>query len=135
MDEIILHKADSLARYLKRIREKFEGHESELSKNFDMQDIIILNLQRACQTAIDMGIHIIRQKRLGIPKESREVFSLLATAQIIPQDLSTHLQKMVGFRNIAVHEYNDLDYVIISSIIQKHLHEFDEFARLLLTLT
>ena len=34
---------------------------------------------------------------------------------------------MVGFRNIAVHNYQDLEIEVLQAIIQKHLGDFVQF--------
>lgn len=45
-----------------------------------------------------------------------EVFSLLSREKIITEKLADHLQSAVGFRNIAVHEYEEIDWRIVHSI-------------------
>ena len=132
MDEIILHKVESIERCLIRIDETFLAHPDELETNHDVQDIISLNLQRACQTAIDIAIYLSRKKKLGLPKESKEAFNLLAHANIISHELSENLQKMVGFRNILVHEYSDVDYAIVKNILENKLDNFRDFARIMI---
>ncbi|WP_275899593.1 HepT-like ribonuclease domain-containing protein [Bacillus piscicola] len=42
---------------------------------------------------------------LGVPKASRDAFRFLQEAEIIKENLATSLINMVGFRNIAVHDY------------------------------
>jgi uncharacterized protein YutE (UPF0331/DUF86 family) len=69
---------------------------------------------------------------LGLPQSSSDVFVLLEQAKIIPEELSHHLQAMVGFRNIAVHEYTHLDLEIVISIVQHRLNDFLEFNKRLL---
>lgn len=131
MDDIILNNAASLERYLQRIEEEYQGSETEFEKNYTKQDAIILNLLRACETAIDMGAHIIRIKSLGLPQSSREIFVLLENANIIPEKMSQKLQAMVGFRNIAIHNYMKLDIAIIRSILKNDLNSLLEFSKLL----
>jgi hypothetical protein len=46
------------------------------------QDAIILNIQRACEAAIDLAMHVVRRERLGIPQETRQAFELLRDAQV-----------------------------------------------------
>lgn len=65
----------------------------------------MLNIQRACEAALDMGQHLIRREKLGLPQSSRDVFALLARAGWIEAKLAGSLQKMVGFRNLALHEF------------------------------
>jgi uncharacterized protein YutE (UPF0331/DUF86 family) len=132
IDDVLLNKAATIERCLRRIREEYVGHEHDFSTNYTRQDSIILNLQRACETAIDMATHIVRIKHLGLPQSSSDVFVLLEQAKIIPEELSHHLQAMVGFRNIAVHEYTHLDLEIVISIVQHRLNDFLEFNKRLL---
>lgn len=58
----------------------------------------------------------------------RESFALLERGGFIPVDLSQRLQNMVGFRNIAVHQYKKLDLAIVESVIRKGLEDLLIFA-------
>lgn len=91
--------------------------------------------QRACEPCIDMANHLIKTKKLGLPKDSRESFALLQRAGLIDEPMTANLQAMVGFRNILAHEYADLDLEIIVDVIQNHLQELIDFADLALQAT
>jgi uncharacterized protein YutE (UPF0331/DUF86 family) len=132
--DILLNKSASIERCIKRIHEDYTGHEHDFTTNYTRQDAIILNLQRACETAIDMASHIVRIRHLGLPQSSGDVFVLLEQAKIISEALSHHLQAMVGFRNIAVHEYTNLDLEVVISIIKNRLNDFLEFNKQVLAL-
>jgi uncharacterized protein YutE (UPF0331/DUF86 family) len=95
-----------------------------------LQDAAVLNIIRACETALDLANMLIRKKRLGIPSESRESFGILVREQILEPNLGGKLQKMVGFRNLAVHRYQDLDLDIVQSVIQKNLDDLLAFAKI-----
>lgn len=41
---------------------------------------------------------------------------------------------MTGFRNIAIHDYKEIDEEILKEVIEKHLNELLEFARQMLNL-
>ncbi|MFD2271004.1 DUF86 domain-containing protein [Undibacterium arcticum] len=71
---------------------------------FTRQDAAVLNIQCACEAALDMGQHLIRRDKLGVPQSARDVFALLAQAGWIDGTLAEALKHMVGFRNIAVHD-------------------------------
>ncbi len=92
-----------------------------------MQDVFVLNLQRAAQACIDLAAHVIASEDLGIPADLRENFPLLEESGIISHDISTKMKKMVGFRNLAVHEYQSLDTEILKSMLEKNLGDFEEF--------
>lgn len=132
MDDVTLNKATTIERCLQRINEEYVGFEKEFKTNYTKQDAILLNIQRACEAAIDMATHIIRVRGLGIPQGSRDVFVLLEKAKIIPAELSHKLQMMVGFRNIAVHNYTELDLAIVQAVIEKELTVFLELNRVVL---
>ncbi len=131
VDDVLLNKADIIERCLKRVREMYEGHESEFEHDFQRQDAIVLNLQRACQAAISGGMHLVRSLHLGIPQQSRDAFVLLEKAGVLDRELSGQMQAMVGFRNIAIHQYQELDLAILREIIEHRLDDLHRFARLL----
>ncbi|WP_456470730.1 type VII toxin-antitoxin system HepT family RNase toxin [Caminibacter sp.] len=126
MDEIIINKSDSIKRCIRRIEEDFD---EEFENNFTKQDAVILNIQRAIQQAIDLGTYIIKQTKLEIPKSSREVFEILEKNKIISKELSKNLQKMVGFRNLALHEYDNLDLSIVEYIVRERIWDLIEFIK------
>ena len=127
-DDVILNKAASIERCLQRILEEYAGNNQNLVANQTKQDAIILNLQRACESAIDLAMYVVNQRRLGVSQESYDAFTLLQTAGILLPDLATRMQKMVGFRNIAVHEYIRLNLDVIHAIITKQLEDFRTFS-------
>lgn len=133
-DDVLLNKSEIIERCLRRIDEEYRGHEDKLDSDYRRQDSIILNLQRACEASIDAAMHLVHLRRLGIPQDSREAFALLREAGVLPVDLSNRLQAMVGFRNIAVHDYRKLNLEIVRSIIQKRLPDFSAFARIMVKL-
>lgn len=128
MDDVLLNKYSIIQRCLARIQEEYVGHEHELTTNYTRQDSIILNIQRASQAALDMANRFIRLKQLGAPQESRESFSLLSDHGYVAIELANSMMKMVGFRNIAVHEYQKLNPDILKAVIEKHVHEIEQFA-------
>ena len=127
-DDVILNKAASIERCLQRVLEEYAGDNQNLVANQTKQDAIILNLQRACETAIDLAKYVVNQRRLGAPQESRDAFALLQTAGILPTDLATRMQRMVGFRNIALYEYARLNLAVVQAIITKQLDDFRTFS-------
>jgi uncharacterized protein YutE (UPF0331/DUF86 family) len=134
-EDVLLAKAAIIERCLQRIDEEYRGHETELETNFTRQDAIVLNLQRACEAAIDGAMRIVRSGRLGVPQESREAFAMLEVAGIVTPALSVAMQRMVGFRNIAVHNYRKLSMEILRSILQDRLEDLRSFARLMIQLS
>lgn len=134
MDEVLLGKAAIIERCLKRVGEMYPGHEQDLASDFMRQDAILLNLQRACEAAIDAAMHLVRIRRLGIPTDSRQAFTLLTGASVINEELGRHLEGMVGFRNILVHNYRELDLNVVRSVLDHRLQDLSVFAQQLIAL-
>lgn len=131
-DDVLINKAASIERCVARAREEYAADPAGFASNFSRQDAAILNIQRACEAALDMGQHLIRRERLGVPQSARDVFALLAHAGWIETPLAESLKRMVGFRNIAVHDYQALQLPITVSIIQNHLDDFLRYSQVLL---
>ena len=74
-------------------------------------------------------LQLIRKKKLGLPKDSTESFLLLVEADILDKEFGKRLKGMVGFRNILVHEYTELDLTLMVDVIEHHLDEPIEFAQ------
>ncbi len=132
-DDVLLNKTASIERAVNRAIEEYQKDPASFATDFTRQDAAVLNIQRACEAALDIGQHLIRKHKLGVPQSSRDVFTLLATAGFIPADLAEQLKKMVGFRNIAVHEYQRLQLPITEHIIQHRLVDFQRYCQLLLS--
>lgn len=132
MDDVLIYKAQSIERCIKRVQEEYLGFEEEINTNFTKQDAIILNIESACQACIDMGSHFVKIHKLGIPQSSKDVFQILFSNKIIDNELNKKLQAMVGFRNIAVHDYSNLSLEILHAIIKNELDELLEFSKQIL---
>ncbi len=131
-DTIILSKTASIERCISRIREDYLGFEHLFYQDQMRQDAIILNLQRACELSIDLANHLVKKQGLGVPKDSQSSFVLLAEAEVLSNTVSKQLRKMVAFRNIAVHQYKELDLTIVSQIVEEQLDVFVHFVQLAL---
>lgn len=132
VDDVLINKAATIERCVRRAREEYAADPDSFASNFTRQDAAILNIQRACEAALDMGQHLIRRERLGVPQSARDVFSLLARGGWINSELAAALKRMVGFRNIAVHDYESLQLPITVRIIETHLDEFLDYSGALL---
>lgn len=130
-DDVLLNKAAAIERAVARVREEYGDDDANLLGNQTRQDAIVLNLQRACESSIDAAMHLVRVHRLGIPQETRDAFVLLEQSGRLDSALADRLKRMVGFRNIAIHDYQKLNLDIVRSVIREHLGDFLMFARLL----
>lgn len=99
-DDVLINKAAVIERCVRRVREEYAAAGDGFDTDFTRQDAAVLNIQRACEAALDMGQHLIRREKLGLPQSARDVFALLAQAGWIRPDQAASLQKMVGFATL-----------------------------------
>ena len=132
LDDISLNKAQIIERCIQRIGEEYGDDPANLN-NLTRQDSIILNIQRACEAAIALAMHWVAEKGWGIPNSSRDAFELLTEHGVIKLELAGKLKAMVGFRNIAVHDYQKMDLDILQKIITQHLTDLTEFTKVVLS--
>ena len=130
MDEtVVLLKMDSLKRCLDRLMSKLPVSRDELRSNLDLQDIITVNLERAVQVCVDIAAHVIADLDVRAPQTMAESFERLGEAGVVSRFIAERLQKAVGFRNIAVHEYQSIDWEVVHKIITDHLDDFRVYAK------
>lgn len=134
-DDVLINKAATIERCVNRAREEYDKDPATFATDYTRQDAAIFNIQRACEAALDMGQHLIRKYKLGVPQSSRDVFTLLAAAGFISTELADNLKKMVGFRNIAVHEYQRLQVPVVEMVILHRLQNFQLFCGTLIKKT
>ena len=127
--EVVEQKLESLRRCLRRIEIKCPTDASTLAADIDLQDIISLNLSRAVQISVDIGAHLIAGMEVPPPDTMGQTFDLLAQEGVLNSELASSLKKAVGFRNIAVHNYENINWNIVHSIVKYHLVDFSEFAK------
>lgn len=128
--DALAQKATRIERCVARAREELAAA-SDFRQDQTRQDAAILNVQRACELAIDMGNMVIAHESWGLPQGAREMFVQLGSRAAMADELVSALQRMVGFRNVAVHEYDALDLDIAERVIRHELDALLRFAGLL----
>ena len=131
--DLIASKIESLQRCLDRIVLKRPASLADFENDIDVQDIVVLNLERAIQLSVDMAMVILSEENAPVPATMAEAFEELARRNIISEDLSVRMKKATGFRNLVVHAYHTIDWAIVWSIINDRLDEFRQFSKAVYT--
>lgn len=132
--DVVLNKLEGLRRCLQRVQDKTPTSVALLVEDYDLQDIIVLNLERSVQMCVDIGLHIISDLEVPAPETMADTFLVLARADCLDDAVAERMIKAVGFRNTAVHAYQEIDWHIVYRIITDHLDDFRDFARQMLKL-
>lgn len=132
-DPVLIAKAATIERCIARARQELAASKA-FATDYTRQDAAVLNVQRACESAVDIAFRLARSRGLGAPATSREAFDLLATAGLIDAELASALKRMVGFRNLAVHRYFELDVAVLEQVIRRSLDDLLTFSAIALRL-
>lgn len=126
ISDVVLNKISVIERCVKRIHEEYDNNPDHLN-DYTKQDSIVLNILRACEASIDLSMHLVAVKKLGVPQTSRKAFDILFENNIISKETTERMKAMVGFRNIAVRDYQTLNMVVVRKIVEEHLVELKRY--------
>jgi uncharacterized protein YutE (UPF0331/DUF86 family) len=133
MNQVVLNKKVNIERCIAQAR-KYYAMKGELpfKEDYLRQDAVALNVQRACEICIDIANHLIKTRKLGLPQDSKDSFSLLQRAGLIDEAMTAALRAIVGFRNILVHQYQRLDLDIMVEVVEHRLDDLLAFSNIAL---
>lgn len=123
-DEVVLRIAARLERYVARVQEEYNKDPTTFANDITRQEAAIMNIVRAVAAALDIGEHLIRKHQLGAPKSQLDVMKRIAMAGFITVEVVDNIEKMIVFRNDALHEPQDLNPAELQHLILQQLHFF-----------
>lgn len=116
-DEVVLSIAARLERYVARVQEEYNKDPTTFANDITRQEAAIMNIVRAVAAALDIGEHLIRKHKLGVPKSQFDVINQIAMAGFMTVEVAENLKKMIVFRNDALHEPQDLNPAELQHLI------------------
>jgi len=129
--DVVEARLRELSRRLKRVAAKKPASLRQLTQDEDLQDIVSRNLELAIQICIDVAAHLCGAYGV-VPVSSGEAFSALADQRLIPRALAQRLRRAVGFRNVLVHEYAEVDWKIVLRVIERDTKDLAAFGKAVL---
>lgn len=78
---------------------------------------------------MDISHHIVADRNLPLPADSKSLFDLLARRKVVSKGLSVKLAAMAGLRNILVHDYLEIDRRRVYRALTTELRDFESFVR------
>jgi len=129
---LIGRKIAELERYLEQISEYKDISVKKYRKDWKIQRIIERTLHLMIELCIDIANHIISDRNLRMPTSYADTFRVLVEEGIIRTSLFKRLEKMAKFRNIIVHQYEQVEPEIVVSILKKNLKDFEEYKKAVL---
>lgn len=124
---LILRKIAGISEYLDQLMEFSDITVESYSSEWKTQRIIERTLQMMIEVCADIAGHIISDSGYRIPKTYSDAFKILGEHGILDETLSHKMEQMAKFRNIVVHQYDEIDATIVVDILQKHLSDFNDY--------
>src|SRR3989344_4419668 len=127
----ILEKLENFQEYLKYLYQLRQEARSEkvFLRDFHLFGNTERYLQLSIQSIIDIAHLIIIDLNLKRPEDNYEAISILFEKRIISDSLDQTLTKMVGLRNILVHEYGKIDRKKVFKILTGKLQDLELFKK------
>jgi len=128
LDDVVMQKLASIDRCLRSVRDYGAGDLDRLHEPIVL-DAVVLNLQRACEQAIDAACREVSRRGLGVPADSADAFTILERDAVLSRSVADRTRRMVGFRDVAVHEYRKLDPALVRTVVEHRLGDFEALCR------
>lgn len=113
-----LEKLDASLDYLKRAQ---AYSFNEFASDVEVHSAVERNLQLAIEALNDMASHVVADENLGTVERAQDLPALFAEHGLIDDDLRARWHDMVGFRNVLVHDYVELDRELVYDVLQEQL--------------
>ena len=118
----------SSARKYSAILDRYKGFPKEkIRNNIDIRGAVERYLYLEAQAVIDLAEAVIAHNDFRKPSTMSDAFYILNEEKIIPVKLTEKLVRMVGFRNVLAHDYEDIDYDIVYKVLQEGLNDIEVF--------
>ena len=127
-DDVVIQKLASIDRCLTSVR-RYVADDLDRLEDSMVLDAVVLNLQRACELAIDAACREVSRRGLGVPTDSADAFTILERESVLSPTVAERMRRMVGFRDVAVHEYRRPDPAIVRTVVEHRLGDFEALCR------
>ncbi|MDQ7792043.1 MAG: DUF86 domain-containing protein [Clostridia bacterium] len=121
-------KLSRLVEYIDDLDEQKGITLADWQSNKILRNHIERTLHKAVETCLDIGKHVIVSLRLRTPDDYKDIMVILTEANILPKERLGRYVKMAQFRNVIVHDYDDIDPVIVFAVLRKDLDDLRFFA-------
>ena len=126
---LVLTKAGRVEAHIRRIKEKRSISLKQFLDDLDRQESILFNLQMAIQNCIDIAAHIISDEDLGVAGSINEMFYMLQKNGYLNAVLTEKMVASVGFRNLIVHEYGNVDLEKVYQISHQSIEDLEDYLK------
>jgi len=130
---LVLRKVAELERYLEQVREFAEITLAAYKSDWKTQRVVERTLQMMIEACVDIANHMISDRGMRTPASYADAFKVLAENSVIDSELLVTMERMAKFRNVVVHQYEEVDAEIVIGILRKRLPDLERYIAAILT--
>ncbi|MBI2264983.1 MAG: DUF86 domain-containing protein [Armatimonadetes bacterium] len=130
---LVLRKISELETCKGQISEFSGVALGDYTSDWKTQRIVERTMQIMIESCVDVANHIISGSGMRAPTSYSDTFKILFDGHILDSELFSAMERMEKFRNIVVHQYEEVNAEIVIGILRKHLGDFDRFRDAILT--
>ncbi len=106
---VLYKKMEFIREHLLRVEFYAKCTYKEFVFDRNAQDIVEFNLFQSINLMIAMMEHIVVDEDYGLPQTAYHAAEILVSKKILTENDADIMRKMVGFRNVIAHQYDDID--------------------------
>lgn len=127
--KLINKKLRSIALYLQEIKPTLDRPFKDFHKNYHYMRTAERDIQLIVDAAVDINIHILLEQGGAPPETNFGSFIEMEKLAIGPAGLFKTLAKSAGLRNKLVHEYEEIDPLILYRSLQKFIPLYHRYGK------
>ena len=129
MERLIAKKLSRLKEYVSYLKTLKDLPLKTFEEDFKARGAAERYLHLAIESVIDIGNEIISIQQLRKPDQYKDIPDILAESGIIPRDFAAEIAKMIGFRNLLVHDYAVIDVTLEYKFLETRIKDFEEYMK------
>jgi len=122
-------RLNALEGYLAELRSFGERTREEFVAQPGLHHLAERFLHLACECMLDIAHHVIADLGYRQPGSYKDAIVVLEEEGLLDADLSRRLQRWIGFRNVLVHFYLEIDHGRAYDAVREDLADLEGFAR------
>lgn len=126
--EKLSSRLGALESYLAELRSFREVSREEFVREPALHHLAERYLHLACESVLDIAHHVIADQGYRQAASYRNAIEVLAAEGLIDEALSERLREWIGFRNVLVHLYLEIDHGRSYDAIREDLGDLEVFA-------
>jgi len=129
----VKREIESKLKKLEKNVNKLKEHSDIKQEKLENNELFMAGVERkfhiAIENVIDISSMIISYEEMDSPENYRETITRLTEKDILDEEFAERFQNAASFRNILVHQYEEIEIEKLHEYLTENLSDFDIFAK------